>query len=342
MMWKKILMLLESDDPVWLATAALLRRSRLCMMITIQRRGYRLRFFPSSLSSQFWRDPTARVHEEDFIKSLLCPGNTYVDVGANIGSVALTAWSVVGPSGKIVAIEPHPRIFRYMTTNFTLNGLTNAYTFNVAVGAKSGEAILRDQRSDDQNSVIAQGSGIRIKVEALDNLAAELPLSQIDVLKIDAEGSELGILTGAAATLGKTRCVYCECHRHHCERNGYQQRDLVELLGTNGFALFMPAGPEGQQYAGGGMPREGNMLVRLSAHLPSRTMLVGFRWPKELLEEAGTGQYRVKGSQRPIWIQGKPSMRGTGAGPRKGRSWVCGVRRYLRIGCDSLGPKKSA
>ena len=84
------------------------------------------RFYPTTRTASVWLDRTKiRNDEVRFLRAYLREGDTYVDVGANIGELVLTAASAVGGGGRIVAIEAHPIIFKYLTGNVALNRIQN-------------------------------------------------------------------------------------------------------------------------------------------------------------------------------------------------------------------------
>jgi hypothetical protein len=111
---KYIGILKRHDMPVWFLISRVLWRSRLCQLFNIQRDGYVIRFWPTSLSAELWMRPDARGEEERLFARYLRLGDCVIDVGANIGTVTLMAASRVGPQGSVYAFEPHPRIFRYL------------------------------------------------------------------------------------------------------------------------------------------------------------------------------------------------------------------------------------
>src|SRR5262249_18542532 len=155
---------------------------------------YRLRFFPTALSCAMWTDPGARRADEAFFRRVLRPGDTVVDVGANVGTLTLTAAALVGPEGRVWAIEPHPRPLRYLCANVALNGFANVRTVHAAAGESDGLLRLTDSRLDDQNRVSADGPGVSVPVRRLDDVVPEGP---VRLLKIDVEGFELFVLRGA-------------------------------------------------------------------------------------------------------------------------------------------------
>lgn len=67
-----------------------------------------------------------------------------VDIGANKGSVSIPLWQIVGvQEGKVISIEPDPKNFDRIKTNFCLNNLPDFYIENVAISNENGETELR-------------------------------------------------------------------------------------------------------------------------------------------------------------------------------------------------------
>lgn len=72
--------------PVRFVAGRILWRTGLSpLFVSEMPRGYRIRFYPSSISAALWSDPDSRSEDEDFVWSVLRPGDRYIDAGANIG-----------------------------------------------------------------------------------------------------------------------------------------------------------------------------------------------------------------------------------------------------------------
>jgi FkbM family methyltransferase len=203
-------------------------------LLLIRQQGTQLRFFPTSQSAYLWADASVWSQDTSFLRRYLKPGDKVVDVGANIGFLALISSRAVGESGRIIAIEPHPKIFRFMCANITLDGATNISPVNCAVGEHSGETLLSDVRSDDLNAI--SSTGISVPMELLDSLTREI--DEIALLKIDVEGYEKFVLSGAHLTIAKTRCVYFESSDKACVKYGYRSSDIACVLKDCGFKIF--------------------------------------------------------------------------------------------------------
>ena len=185
-----------------------MQKTGLSRHFKVKHKDYMLWFDQSGLSKAMWIDPNyspvCGIEDNKFLHLLLRDGDTVLDVGANIGTIALTASGIVGSAGKVYAIEPHPRTFVSLKSNIALNKRTNIHVINVALGAHSGTVLFSD--SDDSQSAVIhhpselQSQFLEVPVRRMD----DLPLGKIPItlLKIDVEGYEKLVLEGGLETLG--------------------------------------------------------------------------------------------------------------------------------------------
>lgn len=222
------------------AAARILVRSRLCRFITIDRGNYKIHFFPTNLSQELWINPHSRIDDEAFLSAYLKEDDIYLDVGANIGTLALQAASLVGSSGVVVAFEPHPAIYKYLTRNIEANQGLSVTAHNIALGDAPGLAFLTDFSADDQNRISAN-SGTPITVMRLDDVSEVRVLiksREIGLLKVDVEGYEKMVLDGGHNVLSKTKVIMFESWALHFKKFGYSCSDVFDLLSSQGFALY--------------------------------------------------------------------------------------------------------
>ncbi len=224
--------------PARLAAARVLAWSGLSRFLTIPMEGYRLRFYPTNTSANLWINAGGRVHGLDLFRDYCRPGETAVDVGANIGEVSLLLSRGVGPSGRVYAFEPHPRIYGYLRGNLALNGRANVDARNLAIGAAAGAVRMSDGKLDDMNRVEEAGT-LPVRCSTLD---LEIPATgAIALLKVDVEGNELRVLEGGPGTIARAACINCEMGEAHYRRYGYGMSDLIAYLRARGFETFVAA-----------------------------------------------------------------------------------------------------
>lgn len=148
----------------------------------------------------------------------LANGETFVDVGANVGGYTLKVASG-NKSVNVIAIEAHPGNYHALRTNIECNGFTNVLAINKAVTDKIGKVMIYDRYKLAGNlctgTATIDGSKdntfnpIEVPCDTLDNVLANYAP---DVVKMDIEGAEVSALKGATKTLGKVRRIIIEVH----------------------------------------------------------------------------------------------------------------------------------
>ncbi|MDA8300749.1 MAG: FkbM family methyltransferase [Actinomycetota bacterium] len=145
------------------------------------------------------------------VRSLLRPGATFVDAGANIGWFSLLAAGLVGPTGRVVAVEPNPLNCDLARRSVEDNGFGNIEVFTVALSDQTGTVALETDGSNGRivpvDSPPPQPVRVNFVVAArtLDSLLKDAGVTHVDVVKLDVEGAEPLVLAGAAEMLARDR-----------------------------------------------------------------------------------------------------------------------------------------
>lgn len=169
--------------------------------------------------------------------------DTFVDVGANVGSYALLAAGVA--NSRVVALEPLRRAFDRLIFNVRINNLENRIlAMNCGAGEAKGRLRFTD-RFDACNRVCTEidgDDGTEVDVIALDELSLEPPPF---MLKIDTEGFELAVLRGSTNLLTQPslKAILLETNGSG-KRYGFSDLELWKLLAHADFRpyLFNPHG----------------------------------------------------------------------------------------------------
>lgn len=146
--------------------------------------------------------------EVQVVAHFLRPGDTAIDVGANIGTHTVAFAEFVGPSGLVHAFEPQRRNFHMLAGNVALNTLENVVCHHKAVGDADGEIVSPPLPRPDMSfnfggvalaHAAAGGECVpQVRLDSLDLAACRL-------IKIDTEGMEPQVLDGALDLIARCR-----------------------------------------------------------------------------------------------------------------------------------------
>jgi len=171
------------------------------------------------------------------------PGDTVVDVGAGVGGEVRLFSRLVGERGRVVSIEAHPTTFGCLRRTIELNRLTNVVPVECAVVGTAGPVYL----ADDPIAHIGNGltsdstNGIAVVGRRLDEIMDSLGVDHVDLLKMNIEGAELGVLEGSFDALKMVEHLAVSCHDFLADGSGPDWRctfDSVRaLLRDAGFTV---------------------------------------------------------------------------------------------------------
>ena len=183
----------------------------------------------------------------DKLRSLLKPGMTFVDVGANAGLYAVIGAHLVGDSGRVIAFEPQEDLAELVRENTRLNHLENVHVETCALGAREGQATLfQVSRSNDGQATTRVrpsercfGDTVNVRLTRLTSALSSLGVDVVDGLKIDTEGAELEVLKGFLDgwTGERPRFILFECIAEHLTRFGQTTEELIQFLRCREYEL---------------------------------------------------------------------------------------------------------
>lgn len=172
-----------------------------------------------------------------YIRDNLRPGNSFVDIGANSGYYTLLASSIVGANGVVISFEPHPGTYNRLLQNVKLNSADNVKLYNIALSSYDGKGKLNVSRSSDGlNSlkpILLTEESIDVDIKRLDTIIGS---KSVNMIKIDAEGSELDILEGAKLSLMKNPRVQII---YEINRTFIESTNVIKKLNDLGFSSFV-------------------------------------------------------------------------------------------------------
>ena len=161
-----------------------------------------------------------------FFRSYFRPGMTFLDCGAHIGFYSLLA---AERGCRTVAFEPTPETFNRLKKNVQLNAFSNVDCRRLALSDENGRRpIFGFPGSTTGMNTLSHGETLGdCEVARLDDLEVPPP----DVMKIDVEGSEVALLTGAAGTIRKHRpIIVIEVSGTTAAYFGQTPKDVVDAV----------------------------------------------------------------------------------------------------------------
>jgi FkbM family methyltransferase len=201
---------------------------------------------------------TGRYEAEqlELMRPLIWPGQTVIDVGANVGYTTRFFAQRVGPTGKVHAFEPNPLIYPLLKQN--LAGWEQVSVYNLGLSSVNGKLPLFVAGTNHGISCFSEkypaihlayrkGETMRtvdVEVVVGDEFLKRKGTHHVDVIKIDVEGWELDVLSGLAETISSARTLFCELNPQAQECAGHAPAELIDWLLAQKFSLAYPCDGE--------------------------------------------------------------------------------------------------
>ncbi|MFD8005663.1 FkbM family methyltransferase, partial [Streptomyces mirabilis] len=185
-------------------------------------------------------------HLTAWMSSRLAPGDLVVDAGAHTGYFTLLASRLVGPTGRVVAIEPSPAFHQALTANITANGRGNVRTINAAVSDAPGRLTFYLERATNLGGTTSvRPRTVEASFEAdtapLPTLLTEEELTAARLIKIDVEGGEAAAVRGLTPVLNGLRDdveLVVEVTPRTLAKQGRSVDDVLGPLLDHGFHAY--------------------------------------------------------------------------------------------------------
>ena len=174
-------------------------------------------------------------------KTMLKPGMTVLDMGANIGYFSAVAAALVGKTGTVHAFEPVRETFTRLESN--LQPFPWAHAYQAAVGDYSGTAVIHfNDRETGWGSLLANYD-LPLSEETilvcLDDWLKRENVGPVDFVKIDIEGQEYRALLGGAEMLRNQRpTIAAELNDACLRRDQRRPQDVLSLLQSAEYLTF--------------------------------------------------------------------------------------------------------
>lgn len=174
---------------------------------------------------------TTDEKEYGLLDTLIARGDWVLDIGANVGHYTMRMAELVGPDGRVIAIEPVPDTFSLLAANVRLFAHRNVTLLNVAASDRTAVVGMTIPDFPEglanyyQARVVSDAAALATLTMAVD--ALELP-HRVALAKIDVEGHESAVLAGMRSLIARDRpALIVET----------SSRDVLRWLGHMGYSL---------------------------------------------------------------------------------------------------------
>ena len=180
----------------------------------------------------------------EVLRNWIRPGATVIDIGANMGFFTLRFARWVGPTGRVIAVEPETENLRRLRHRLERSGLTaNVDVIEGVAAEEPGMLRLAINPFHPADHRIGK-EGLPVRAWTVDELVAARGWPAISLIKIDVQGAELRVLRGARATLARFHPrLFVEIDDGALEDAGFTADLLFDEIERHGYRPYDPAEP---------------------------------------------------------------------------------------------------
>jgi FkbM family methyltransferase len=159
-----------------------------------------------------------------------------VDCGSNIG-ISILYFKKIFPSSRILAFEPDYETFRLLEMNVLKNKITGISLFNLALSDTDGEALLykRNLFPGNLSMGLIPSSDNRFSQTVLSGKLSDYVSENVDLIKIDTEGSELKIVEDLLIS-AKINLIGRMIIEFHPLLTKVASEDFMTMIGNHNFS----------------------------------------------------------------------------------------------------------
>lgn len=254
----------------------IIRDRRLSMLLDIQPGRYY-----SDTALTYYLDSN-QVPEPELIHVLfraLKPGNLAIDAGACVGFFTIIMSRLVGPTGKVIAIEPDSRNLAMLRKNLDINDCSNVEIIEQPLTATEESVPFFENVENGQSSLHLKEAEAVTRHRLSTTLARVIGAGRPTLLKMDIEGSETEALHGMSEFDEFIPYIVSEVNPHALDRADSSVEELVETLDEWGYSPFV-------LHADGSLPSLVQEAQSLKITRPNTNMLFTQRkqivalWPE--------------------------------------------------------------
>jgi FkbM family methyltransferase len=185
-------------------------------------------------------------YEPDMTRTLehyLAPSSTFLDVGANEGYFSVIGSKLVGPAGRVIAVEPQSRLQAILSENLRLNDALRVQVVSAAISDRSGTAplyISPDTNTGSTSLALTTAYSLpteEVPTRTLSDLLSECRVGSVDLMKMDIEGFEYEAILGSKELFASHRikALALELHPSVLAKKRLNPDDITNFLRESGY-----------------------------------------------------------------------------------------------------------
>ena len=199
---------------------------------------------------------TYEIETVEAMKKILKKGDTFIDVGANIGYLSTIALGLVGKRGHVHSFEPVQEYFLRLKDIALLNKGYRFIVNNCALGEIEGtdKIAVTNLQNIGWNTMVPHFMSCQttkqiqeVSVRRLDSYIEERALNNIELVKIDTEGFEFPVLKGLSKYFETSEyrpAIICEIAPGAYSLLGYQLLELLQYMDEFKYSAFKLSNPK--------------------------------------------------------------------------------------------------
>ncbi len=208
---------------------------------------YALKASDQGITPMLLKQNDYEAEEIQLVKRMIKPGMTVVDIGANIGYYTVIFSKLVGKEGQVFAFEPEPENLDYLHENIAGNHCTNVEVAPIALADKKGQIdffVPECTRSTSSmvasNLIYEKGANkISVATESLDEYLSGKHAPQVDFIKIDVQGAESIVFSGAQKVLSQDHLsLMMEFWPFGMKEAGTDIQEYLRMFERHGFSFY--------------------------------------------------------------------------------------------------------
>lgn len=214
---------------------------------------FRGQFHMDARSDTFKRILLNGEYESTIVRNIVDhvdPTRDCIDIGANVGLYSVLLAQLC-PGQRVLAVEPSIEALDFLHRNLELNGVADSVAVHAgAAGAAEATMSLQHVRGKSEYSTLSALTHVSIRQESASALEAVVDVTTADHLvehsrldpgfiKIDVEGLESSVITGAAKTIEKYRPVLLvEAEEHLLAASGSSREELHDAIAKHRYSIL--------------------------------------------------------------------------------------------------------